>query len=285
MNQDAVLAVRLPHGSYLLAVADGMGGHAAGEVASTEAAAALLRCVRAGSSLARAMVHANTAVFNAGGRVAGRRGMGTTLVAALAGTESFNVVNVGDSRAYLLDPHRATQLTVDHSLVAEATRAGIGAGAVAARWQHAILRAIGTDPSVEVDTFGPYRWQPRSLLLLCSDGLYRAMDDAELHHVVIHSSTVAGAADALVARALALGAEDNVSVALLDAGLIAVEPRVAAADARSRPPALAPRLPATSARRGHGHRLKHRRPRVIAAALGIAALLVLALVLWLVRIT
>ncbi len=291
MNQDAVLTVRLPHGSYLLAVADGMGGHPAGDVASAEAVAALLRCVRAGSSLTRAVVHANSAVFAAGTKLAGQRGMGTTLVAALAGRDEYGVVNVGDSRAYVLDPRRAKQITTDHSLVAEGARTSPDGSQLGARWQHAVLRAVGTEPSVDVDTFGPYPWPARGLLLLCSDGLYRVIDDAELHRIVMRSATASHAADALVERALALGADDNVSVAVLDAGLLEVATGRAA---KPTPPRVhaSPVTPRHITPAGHGrHERTVRRRRLWLHdagrrwfALGtLAVLVLLAVAFWLAR--
>src|SRR5690606_29073330 len=124
VNQDAVLSARLPDGSEIIAVADGMGGQAAGEVASRLALGILETALRNGEPLDAAVQAANTAVFEEARVHADYAGMGTTIVAVHRYGDEYMVANVGDSRAYRIDDSGIRQLTLDHSFVAEARRAG-----------------------------------------------------------------------------------------------------------------------------------------------------------------
>ena len=122
-QEDNVLAKSLDDGRTLVAVADGMGGHAAGDVASALAMETLVDAIEAGQSLSSAFTLANSAVHTKS-REPGKQGMGTTLVAALVDGGEFHVANVGDSRCYLMTGDGIQQLSEDHSFVAEAMKRG-----------------------------------------------------------------------------------------------------------------------------------------------------------------
>jgi len=223
-QQDAVVGETLPDGRVLLAVADGMGGHAAGEVASALALETLRAEVRGGSPLDVAFVRANARVHEAA-RQPGRQGMGTTLVAVVVDEGRYEVANVGDSRAYLVSPEGIRQLTRDHSFAAEATERGRPAAEIlASRWRDALTRCVGIDAEVEVDVFGPFTVETRTALVLCSDGLHKALTDVELRTVFVHSEGPEGAARELASSALESGSDDNVSVVVAEFGEVPREP-------------------------------------------------------------
>ena len=228
-NQDAALAERLPGGLDLLAVADGVGGLPGGEVASRTAIDALAASLRAAgigeppeAELLRAFGDANDAVR------AGQRGdlarMATTLVAALARGGEAWVANLGDSRAYLVAGGEARQLTLDHSWVEEAIRAGDLApdDPLAALNRHVITRAVGLDAEVGADVFGPIALPTGGVLLLCTDGLHGVLDDRAIADLVAASG--GDLARDLVDAVLALGAPDNVAVALRADGVPGRDP-------------------------------------------------------------
>lgn len=220
-QEDAVFAETLEDGRLLVAVADGMGGHAAGEVASALALETLTEAVREGSALDDAFRLANARV-NEKARDPDKQGMGTTLVAVLVDDGLYEVANVGDSRGYLLSSEGIRQLTCDHSFASEALRRGQPeAEVMASKWKDALTRCIGIDPEVDVDVFGPFTVQTRTALLLCSDGLYKALSDAELRTVFGRSNGPEGAVQALAAAAWEGGSDDNISVVLVEFDRIA----------------------------------------------------------------
>ncbi len=217
-QEDAILAERLPNGRFLLAVADGMGGHAAGEVASALALEVLAEAVRAGISLDEAFRRANARVHGKA-REPDKQGMGTTLVAVLVDEERYEVANVGDSRGYLVSAAGIRQLTRDHSFAAEARKRGQPeAEVMASKWRDALTRCIGIDPEVEVDLFGPYTVESGTALLLCSDGLYKALPDGDVRMVFGRSNGPLGAARALASAAYEGGSDDNISVVVAEFG-------------------------------------------------------------------
>lgn len=221
-----MLSETLDDGRVLMAVADGMGGRAAGEVASALAVETLLESVREGEDLAEAFRRANRSVQTRA-QEPDKRGMGTTLVVMLLDGDSYWIGNVGDSRAYLISGEGVRQITEDHSFVAEAVKQGqSGEAAEASRWRNALTRAIGTDPEVEVDVFGPFPVESNTAVLLCSDGLYKTLPDRELAGIYSRSGSPEGAAQSLVAAALEGGSDDNISVAIAEFGEV---PRAAPA--------------------------------------------------------
>jgi protein phosphatase len=204
----------------LIAVADGMGGHAAGEVASALALETLNEAITEGQPLGDAFRLANTRVHEMASEP-GKQGMGTTLVAVLVDGEEFSIANVGDSRAYLISTDGIRRLTEDHSFVAEAMKRGQSEEeAMATPWRDALTRSIGTDEEVEVDVFGPFPIEPDAAFLICSDGLYKTLSDEDLHGLFETSSGPRGAAQSLVTAAFDNGSDDNISVGIAEYGTV-----------------------------------------------------------------
>lgn len=216
-NQDAVVGVVLADGRELVAVADGMGGHRAGEVASQRALEALVVCLNAGHALYDAITEANGAVYAAAQENPSWRGMGTTIVAMLRTEESYHIANVGDSRAYRITKTGIHQITKDHSFVAEAAANGHGAAAAASqsRWKNALTRALGTDAQVEVDLFGPFEVTQPHTVLLCSDGLHGSVSQQTIRHCLTNSPEPSAAAHRLTDEAYRGGSNDNISAAVI----------------------------------------------------------------------
>jgi protein phosphatase len=214
------LIASLPDGSDLVAVADGMGGHSGGEVASHRALEVLQKSLAEGVELPDAVQRANSAVFEEAAANEDRQGMGTTLVALLRQGDRYTVINVGDSRAYRLDGTGVRQLTVDHSFVAEAVRSGqlTAEDAERSRWRHAVTRAVGTEPMLEVDSFGPFDATEDHTVLLCSDGVHRVLADDAIRSAVAGASSPDGAVRALAAAAYDAGSDDNMSAVIVRFG-------------------------------------------------------------------
>lgn len=219
VNEDSALAERLADGSVVLAVADGVGGLGGGEIASAETIRAL-RDELAGApthdpaaALARAFTRANERVRELYGP--SDVPMASTLVAALIRDDMARVANLGDSRAYMFSDGLLEQITRDHSLVAEQVSAGVLTPEQAEKSEYAnvITRGIGVSDELSPDAFGPIDLAPGSVLLLCSDGLYRVVDEASIADV-LSSSSIDQAATRLVDLANRAGGPDNVSVAL-----------------------------------------------------------------------
>jgi PPM family protein phosphatase len=157
----------------LYAVADGMGGHRAGEVASATAIEALRAAIAGGKALDAAIVLANSAVFQKAATDRELSGMGTTLTAvAIVGDASLLIGHVGDSRAYRIRDRVITRLTDDHSLVEELVREGrISPEEAEVHPRRAVItRALGIDPDVEVDLY-TVEARTGDRILICSDGL------------------------------------------------------------------------------------------------------------------
>ncbi len=217
-QEDSVLAEALPDGRTLVAVADGMGGHAAGEVASALALEALKEAVEDRLPLVDAFRLANERVHHKASEP-GKQGMGTTLVAVLSDDSGYSVAHVGDSRAYLVTAQGIRRLTEDHSFVVEAMKRGQSeAEAMATPWKDALTRSIGTEGEVKADVSGPHAVESGSALLVCSDGLYKALSDEEIRSLFVRSSGAEGAVQSLVAAAFDAGSDDNISVAIAEFG-------------------------------------------------------------------
>ena len=222
INQDQALVA-----PGLYAVADGMGGHAAGEVASATAVTALRAAFevsgqRSAGALLNAAKAANRAVWEQAQAHRAMHGMGTTLVVIAVveredGTNGLAVAHIGDSRAYLFRDGQLTQLTVDHSYVQELVDDGQISQAQAAvhPQRHVLTRALGVEPSVDVDLIA---MDPRhgDRYLLCSDGLPREASDAEIAGVLERFTDPSRAAKELVDLANSLGGSDNITVVVLD---------------------------------------------------------------------
>jgi PPM family protein phosphatase len=203
----------------VFAVADGMGGARAGEVASRIAAEAFddERDPEATpeQQLAGVARMANRRIHELSQRDESHRGMGTTLTAALFDGDCVSIGHVGDSRAYRLRDGQLQQLTDDHSLVAELERSGqLTPEAAEHHPQRSIItRALGPEPTVEVDTHS-HPARPGDVYLLCSDGLTGMVSDDDLGAIVRGSGSLAGAAESLVRAANQSGGKDNITVVL-----------------------------------------------------------------------
>ena len=207
----------------LFAIADGMGGARAGEVAAGIAAAAL-RDERLGvvdeASLEATIAEANRRVWERSVADPATAGMGTTVTVAFVDAPEAQIVfgHVGDSRAYRLRGDVLEQVTTDHSLVAELVESGVLTPEEAERHpqRSAITRAVGTDRAIEVDVFtAPAELD--DLVLLCSDGLTDMLSKDEIAAVIVGADRDPdAAATALVAAANAQGGEDNITVVLFE---------------------------------------------------------------------
>ncbi|HEX8303456.1 MAG TPA: PP2C family serine/threonine-protein phosphatase [Jatrophihabitans sp.] len=223
LNEDSLLAV-----PGLFVVADGMGGHAAGEVASQLAVAEFARlaeqaAVRA-EDVAETVRRANEHILAAGAERGDRHGMGTTLTGiSVVGAgqdaqgEQLAVFNVGDSRVYQVTEGQLRQLTVDHSAVQELVDAG-RLTAQAARThprRNVVTRSLGTDPAPDADV---WLVQPVAgdRFLVCSDGLTGELQDSDIAELLGQNPDPQAAADELVRQAVAVGGHDNVTVVVLD---------------------------------------------------------------------
>jgi serine/threonine protein phosphatase PrpC len=213
-----VFADVLTDGRTLVAVADGMGGHAAGEVASALALQTLQDALAQGRELGDAFRLANERVHRMATEP-GKQGMGTTMTAVLVDGSQFRVANVGDSRVYVVSASGIRQLTDDHSFVAEAMKRGQSkAEAMATPWRDALTRSIGTEEEVDVDVFGPFPLEHDSAFVICSDGLYKTLTDDDLRELFVRSGGPRGAAQAMVSAAFDGGSDDNISVAIAEYG-------------------------------------------------------------------
>jgi protein phosphatase len=217
-NEDAC-ALAPDLGLYL--VADGMGGHSAGQVASrlaAQSAEAALRRTRGGGAglgerLRHAVANANREVFGAAQSDRALAGMGTTVVALLAGHERIALAHVGDSRAYRVRGGRIHQLTADHSLVAELVRRGEISHEAAREHphRHVLTRALGVRSDVEPDV-EEFPAVDGDVYVLCSDGLTGHVSDDEIAELVSSEKDPSALCATLIALANARGGEDNITV-------------------------------------------------------------------------
>ena len=215
-NEDSLI-VRPP----LFVVADGMGGHAAGEIASEIAVKTIEELApdhADAEALGHAVEEANRDIINAAIAGEGREGMGTTVTAAILERDRLVIAQVGDSRAYLLHNGELTQLTRDHSLMANMIEAG-QITPEEARFhpnRSVITRALGNDPDTVPDLY-EINVEEGDRLLLCSDGLYSMLENDEIAAVMRRVYDPQRCAATLVNGAIAAGGHDNVTVIVADA--------------------------------------------------------------------
>jgi PPM family protein phosphatase len=284
-NEDAFVAE-----PPLFAVADGMGGAQAGELASSLAAAALKDSQAPGGGgegrVDELIQQANRRVYERQSQDAAASGMGTTMTVALVEDGRVAFGHVGDSRAYLIRGGALEQLTEDHSLVAELVRSGkLSPEEAEGHPQRSVItRALGTDPDVDVDTFS-IETKPGDLFLICSDGLTSMVDDETiLEEVARNRHDLKSAAKALVRAANKGGGEDNITVVFFEIGgeddleqTVTLPPRDDGADAGTDAEATLDeldRVPAIQTADGDGRRREPRGPgrRLLVAALTLTLL-------------
>ena len=215
-------AVRQQKG-YLAVLADGMGGHAAGEVASQMAVELVAetyyeRTEGCEESLYLSLSRANRAVWQAAGRNARQRGMGTTCTAVAILDATLYVAHVGDSRLYLLKKGQLFQLTTDHTHVQTLVEQGVitPGEAISHPERNVLTRALGTHNQVEIDSFEPpHLLESEDRLLLCSDGLYDYLNAEEIAEYM-NRSPISEAVRAMVELAKQRGGHDNITVLLME---------------------------------------------------------------------
>lgn len=204
----------------LYVVCDGMGGHAAGEVASEIAVNVIAQRAPAfpdATALGQAVEEANLSIMRAAQEGVGRAGMGCTCTAAMLENERLVIAQVGDSRAYLLHQGRLQQLTRDHSLVADLVESGqiTPAEARVHPKRSVITRALGSDPYTQPDLF-EINVETGDRLLLCSDGLSSMVEDADIEAILTRTADPQLAASQLVNAAIDAGGFDNVTVVVVN---------------------------------------------------------------------
>lgn len=228
VNEDRTWVNQLEHGYTLGIVADGMGGHQAGETASRLAVETIVEDLSAlgaglsihelGKELEQAILHANEIVFRQAESHEEYRSMGTTIVAALLNDREGMIGHIGDSRAYKFHKGELAQITDDHSLVNELVKNKQITEEEASSHprRNVLTRALGTDEQVVVD-MDPVTLQPGDILLLCSDGLSNYVTQEQMILTLnTEGLDLNDRADRLLRLALIAGGDDNISVTLLE---------------------------------------------------------------------
>ena len=225
MNQDYVFASEGPVGNLpnLFTVADGMGGHNAGDYASSHAVRILVDEIREDADynpvkvIRHAIEAANTEIRNRAQEDENLRGMGTTMVVATIVDQYAYVANVGDSRLYVIQDG-IRQVTRDHSLVQEMVRMGELTAEEARNHpdKNIITRALGAEKTVDVDFFD-MRLEPGSTILMCSDGLSNMVEDKKMEEIILNSDEdITWKGDTLVQEANNNGGKDNIAIILIE---------------------------------------------------------------------
>lgn len=230
VNEDQAYVTELPNGYYAAIVADGMGGHQAGGIASRLAVETVISELLAlphdlevgmlEKSLERAIIRANHTIFHLASQNGKYHHMGTTIVAALFDKRQCKgyIGHIGDSRAYLINRQGIQQLTDDHTLVNELVKCGQIEPQDAERHpqRNVLVRALGTDVQVKVD-LQSVELSLEDVLLLCSDGLTNMIDAKQIWGIIIDPSLpLPVKADRMLEHALDAGGDDNITIILLD---------------------------------------------------------------------
>lgn len=223
-NQDYIFCSMKPVGSLpnLFIVADGMGGHKAGDLASRYTVEEFLNVVEASESenpisiIEEAVRKSNIALINKSKESIDYEGMGTTLVVATFIRNSLYIANVGDSRLYCIN-NDIQQITRDHSLVEEMINLGEidRKNARTHENKNIITRAVGVDSEVVADFF-EVDYSKDDIILMCSDGLSNMIDDEDIKRIINESTDLEAACNMLIETANANGGRDNISVILID---------------------------------------------------------------------
>ena len=224
INQDCVYASVVPVGNLpnLFIVADGMGGHKAGDFASRFAVNAVRESIGASQEtnpiklIRDAIELANRGILRESDEHEEMRGMGTTIVVTTIIDRYAYTANVGDSRLYLLGDS-LKHITKDHSLVEEMVRLGEITEAEARNHpdKNIITRAVGATPNVDIDFFD-YKVEPGGMILMCSDGLSNMVEDEDIRRILRRTISIEDKARVLVETANENGGKDNIAVILVE---------------------------------------------------------------------
>ncbi len=226
-NEDAGGVYINQDGNRLAIVADGMGGHRAGDVASKmtlshlktewEASKGIITADEAERWLKEQITIVNSLLLEHATNHSECDGMGTTIVAAIATDRFATVANIGDSRGYLLNETGFKQITEDHSLVNELVRSGQISKEDAEHHprKNVLLRALGTEKIVEMD-IKTIIFEEGDILLLCSDGLSNKVNEKEMMEILQNQDNLEQKAGTLIALANANGGEDNITLAIVE---------------------------------------------------------------------
>lgn len=224
-NQDYAGLFENQAGVSLAILADGMGGHQAGDVASQMAVnnlgerwqeSSLETSEKAAQWLIKEIQDENEKIYQKGQSQPEYLGMGTTIVSAVLLDQSFVLANIGDSRAYLVRNNQLLQLTEDHSLVNELVKSGEITREMAANHprKNVLTRSLGMPGMVEVDVTN-HLWVPDDYILLCSDGLTNMVSEEEILAVVLSERSLSEKVDILITRANEAGGADNITVLVI----------------------------------------------------------------------
>lgn len=224
-NQDYMFTSETPVGSLpnLFLVADGMGGHAAGDYASRFTVEKIVEYIRQSGQgepvavLKEAVKEANQLLLKEAEANPEKKGMGTTVVAAVVEENRLYTANVGDSRLYVINQDKIVQITRDHSLVEEMVRMGEMNKADAKDHpdKNIITRAVGVLPEVSADFFETIL-ENDDIILICSDGLTNMIEDDEIRKIILAQRDIVEKAEKLVETANLHGGKDNITVVLVE---------------------------------------------------------------------
>lgn len=224
-NQDYMFTSETPVGNLpnLFLVADGMGGHAAGDYASRFTVEKIVEHIRQSKQrepvkvIKEAINEANCLLLKEADKNPEKKGMGTTIVAATVEQDRLYAANIGDSRLYVINQEGITQVTRDHSLVEEMVRMGEMDKAEAKEHpdKNIITRAVGVLPEVSVDFF-EMKLKTEDMVLMCSDGLTNMIEDEEIRRIILGQRDIVEKAEMLVETANQNGGKDNITVVLVE---------------------------------------------------------------------
>lgn len=225
VNEDSCCCTKLPGGCELLMVADGMGGHNAGEVASMIAVNSISDYLKVNidnpseekivESVKNAIQKANENIYSESLQNESYSGMGTTVTCAVAFNGMLYIGHVGDSRAYIQKSGKLHKITSDHSLVAELVKNGTITEAEAMHHpqKNIITRALGIEDQVDIDIERVYM-DPGDIFLLCTDGLSNMLEDMEIEKILNDMKSPGAAVRELIDRANDAGGYDNITVVI-----------------------------------------------------------------------
>lgn len=218
-NEDAI-GVWQDNGWAVVVLADGLGGHRSGEVASQMVVDLILTFIRErhheydrwDTMMREAADYANAQIYRKAGSELAFAGMGATVVFACLIPNELHLAHAGDSRAYLCGEDGLVQITIDHCVSNEFLQQG---REVSESMRHMVTRAMGTEPTVQID-YQCVKPALGTLLLLCSDGLSNELSTREIEEILRSEDSLSAKADRLIERANEKGGKDNITIALVD---------------------------------------------------------------------